>query len=57
MLKICMTSPKTYKKRRDSTKTMARVGQSAVVSTQSSVYGYHVSPNNVMTEYILTSNI
>ena len=42
MLKIFMTSPKTYQKRRDGTKSMARVGQSAVVSTQSSVYGYHV---------------
>ena len=43
MLKIFMTSPKKYQKRRDGTKSMARVGQSAVVSTQSSVYGHHVS--------------
>ena len=33
---------KTHQKRRDGTKTVARVGQSAVISTQSSVYGHHV---------------
>ena len=42
MLKIFMTSPKTHQKWRDGTKTMGRVGQSAVISTQLSVYGPHV---------------
>ena len=55
-----MMSPKMHQKQCDGIKTMAHIGQSAVISTQSSVYTPHVKivfQNSWMTTSMIKNSI